>query len=265
MSFKDENVIVFGMNNSLELAKEIGSVLKTEVSEVGQITFKDGEDLLYSYDTVRNKTVFIICNTSSPVNDNYMKLFIFVDSLKRASAKRIICVMTYYGYSRQDRKVQGRQPITARLMADLLERSGVDKVIAIDLHNPSIQGFFNIPVDDLRGHFIFLKELKNRDEKFTIVSPDHGGAVRARQLSELLNNEEEIAIIDKRRTAPNVSEIVSVLGNVKDKNVVIYDDIIDTGGTILHAAEALKKQGAKKNYYCCYTWFIFMWIWNFWK
>ncbi len=246
MAKEQDNIVIFGMDNSEKLTAEIGKFLKRDVLPVQKIVFADGENLVYSDTTVRNKTVFVICNTSKPVNDNLMSLLIFIDSLKRASAKRIICVMTYYGYARQDRKASGRQPITAKLVADLLETAGVDKVITIDLHNPSIQGFFDIPVDDLRGQFIFSNELRNRTDKFVIVSPDHGGAVRARQLSELLKNDEQIAIIDKRRTGPNVSEIMGVLGNVENKNVVIYDDIIDTGGTIIHAAETLKKQGAKK-------------------
>ncbi|WP_373437622.1 ribose-phosphate pyrophosphokinase [Metamycoplasma equirhinis] len=243
---EQDNIVIFGMDNSEKLTAEIGKFLKRDVLPVQKIVFADGENLVYSDTTVRNKTVFVICNTSKPVNDNLMSLLIFIDSLKRASAKRIICVMTYYGYARQDRKASGRQPITAKLVADLLETAGVNKVITIDLHNPSIQGFFDIPVADLRGQFIFSNELRNRTDKFVIVSPDHGGAVRARQLSELLKSDEQIAIIDKRRTGPNVSEIMGVLGNVENKNVVIYDDIIDTGGTIIHAAETLKKQGAKK-------------------
>ncbi|WP_373437105.1 ribose-phosphate pyrophosphokinase [Metamycoplasma equirhinis] len=246
MAKEQDNIVIFGMDNSEKLTAEIGKFLKRDVLPVQKIVFADGENLVYSDTTVRNKTVFVICNTSKPVNDNLMSLLIFIDSLKRASAKRIICVMTYYGYARQDRKASGRQPITAKLVADLLETAGVNKVITIDLHNPSIQGFFDIPVADLRGQFIFSNELRNRTDKFVIVSPDHGGAVRARQLSELLKNDEQIAIIDKRRTGPNVSEIMGVLGNVENKNVVIYDDIIDTGGTIIHAAETLKKQGAKK-------------------
>ncbi|WP_373437945.1 ribose-phosphate pyrophosphokinase [Metamycoplasma equirhinis] len=246
MAKEQDNIVIFGMDNSEKLTAEIGKFLKRDVLPVQKIVFADGENLVYSDTTVRNKTVFVICNTSKPVNDNLMSLLIFIDSLKRASAERIICVMTYYGYARQDRKASGRQPITAKLVADLLETAGVNKVITIDLHNPSIQGFFDIPVDDLRGQFIFSNELRNRTDKFVIVSPDHGGAVRARQLSELLKSDEQIAIIDKRRTGPNVSEIMGVLGNVENKNVVIYDDIIDTGGTIIHAAETLKKQGAKK-------------------
>lgn len=239
-------VVIFGLENSWDLAQKISKSINMEVSPVQKVTFADGEKLLYSDLTVRNKSVFIICNTSKPVNDNLMELLIFIDSLKRASAKNINVVITYYGYARQDRKASGRQPISAKLIADLLETAGATKIIAIDLHNPSIQGFFDIPVDDLRGQFIFSKELKNRDEKFVIVSPDHGGAVRARQLSELLESDDEIAIIDKRRTGPNKSEIMGVLGNVSGKNAVIYDDIIDTGGTILHAVKALKEQGAKK-------------------
>ncbi|PZV99964.1 ribose-phosphate pyrophosphokinase [Metamycoplasma auris] len=243
---KDDNIAIFTMENSQKLADEIGRYLKREVKKVNKIVFADGERMLYPNETVRNKTVFIINNTSKPVNDNLMDLLIFIDSLKRASAKRIICVTTYYGYARQDRMASGRQPITAKLVADLLEKAGASKIITLDLHNASIQGFFNIPVDDLRGQFIFSNEFRLRNDKYVIVSPDHGGAVRARQLSELLKSEEPIAIIDKRRTAPNVSEIMGVLGDVKDKNVIVYDDIIDTGGTIIHAAEVLKKQGAKK-------------------
>ncbi|WP_412031741.1 ribose-phosphate pyrophosphokinase [Metamycoplasma buccale] len=247
MKFNMNNdVVIFGMDNSWELASKIGKSINREITPVQKTTFADGEQLLFSNITVRDQSVFIICNTSRPVNDNLMSLLIFIDSLKRASAQRIIVVMTYYGYARQDRKASGRQPITARLVADLLSTAGADKVITIDLHNPSIQGFFNIPVDDLRGQFIFSNELRARKDKFVIVSPDHGGAVRARQLSELLKNDDEIAIIDKRRTGPNKSEIMGVLGNVEGKNVIIYDDIIDTGGTILNAAHALKKQGAKK-------------------
>ncbi|VEU81402.1 ribose-phosphate pyrophosphokinase [Mycoplasmopsis arginini] len=246
MNKAEDNVIIFGMDNSQKLANEIGKYLNKEIKSINKIVFADGEQLIYPEETVRNKTVFIINNTGKPVNDNLMSLLIFIDSLKRASAKRIICVTTYYGYARQDRKTSGRHPITAKLVADLLETAGADKLITLDLHNASIQGFFNIPVDDLRGQFIFSKELRGRKDKFVIVSPDHGGAVRARQLSELLDSDEQIAIIDKRRTGPNVSEIMGVLGNVKNKNVIIFDDIIDTGGTIIHAAETLKAQGAKK-------------------
>ena len=188
---------------------------------------------------------FVIASASAPVNDNIMELLLFVDSLKRASAETITVVLTYYGYARQDRKASGRQPIGARLIADLLETAGVTKVISVDLHNPSIQGFFNIPLDDLRGQYVIAEQIKKAG-KFTVVSPDHGGTVRARVLAELISPEIQIAIVDKRRTGPNQSEVLGILGNVKGKNVVIIDDMIDTGGTIIKAAEALKEQGAKK-------------------
>ncbi|ACF07053.1 ribose-phosphate pyrophosphokinase [Metamycoplasma arthritidis] len=247
MKAKQNNeIVIFGMENSQDLANKIGEHLNMPIVPVQKIKFADGEELLYSNEVVRNKTVFVICNTGKPVNDNLMGLLIFIDSLKRASAKAIIVVMTYYGYARQDRKASGRQPITAKLVADLLTVAGATKIITTDLHNPSIQGFFNIPVDDLGGQFIFSNELRKRKENYVIVSPDHGGAVRARQLSELLMHDEEIAIIDKRRTAPNKSEIMGVLGNVEGKNVIVYDDIIDTGGTIINAARILKQRGAKK-------------------
>lgn len=241
-----EKIRIFAGSSSKELAKKIAEYLEIDLSSNQIVKFADGETFVKSNESVRGCKVFIIQSTSKPVNESLMELLIFIDALRRASAREITAVIPYYGYARQDRKAAGRQPISARLVADLLQTAGASKIIAIDLHNPSIQGFFNIPVDDLRGQFIFGKELKNRKDKFVIVSPDHGGAVRARQLSELLQSDDEIAIIDKRRTGPNKSEIMGVLGNVADKNVVIYDDIIDTGGTILHAVEALKEQGAKK-------------------
>jgi ribose-phosphate pyrophosphokinase len=200
--------------------------------------------LFVSKETVRNKNVFIVASSSTPVNENIIQLLIFVDSLKRASAKSITVILAYYGYSRQDRKIMGRQPIAAKLIADLLEKSGVTKLISCDLHNPSIQGFFNIPVDDLKGQYILAPSIK-KIGKFTIASPDHGGAVRARILSEILSDSIEIAIVDKRRTKPNQTETMGILGDVKNKNIVILDDIIDTGQTIIKATHALKKVGAK--------------------
>ncbi|MBN0919532.1 ribose-phosphate pyrophosphokinase [[Mycoplasma] gypis] len=238
--------IIFGMDNSWELAEEIGQILEIEVQKPKKLVFSDGERMLSSEITVRNLNTYIVCNTGSPVNDNLMDLLIFIDSLKRASAKTINVVMTYYGYARQDRKADGRQPVTAKLIADLLQTAGITKLITIDLHNSSIQGFFDVPVDDLRGQLIFAEEFRKRHDTFTVTSPDHGGAVRARQLSELISNDVQIAIVDKRRTAPNVSEVMGVLGDVKDKNVVIIDDIIDTGGTIIKAAHVLKECGAKE-------------------
>ncbi|TCG11587.1 ribose-phosphate pyrophosphokinase [Mycoplasma todarodis] len=236
---------IFAMENSEVLGGKISSILGIELSQIEKTKFSDGEVLVQSKDTFRNKDVFIIASTSTPVNDNIMELLLFIDSLKRASARHITVVNTYYGYSRQDRKAKGRQPIGAKLFADLLQTAGATKIIAVDLHNPSIQGFFDIPLDDLKGQFVFAPEIK-KTGKFSVVSPDHGGAVRARVLAELVADTVQVAIVDKRRTGPNQSVISGILGDVKGKNCVIIDDMIDTGGTIIKAAEELKRQGAKK-------------------
>ena len=236
---------LFAMPNVQKLGQKVATELKMPLSEITHIVFADGESILSAKETVRNKNVFIVASTCSPANTNIMELLLFVDSLKRASAKTITVALSYYGYARQDRKAAGRQPIGAKLVADLLERAGVTKVIAIDLHNPSIQGFFDIPVDDLKAQYVLAAEIKKHG-KFTIASPDHGGAVRARVLAELIADTVEIAIVDKRRTGTNKSMTMGVLGNVKNKNVVIVDDMIDTGGTIIKAAKALRKNGAKK-------------------
>ncbi|MGY6171811.1 ribose-phosphate pyrophosphokinase [Candidatus Mycoplasma pogonae] len=238
--------VLFGMNNSKELAQKISQHIKIPVSETQRTVFSDGEILVNAVETVRNCDVYVVASASAPVNENIMELLIFIDSLKRASAKSINVILSYYGYARQDRKSKGRQPISAKLIANLLCTAGVNKIIAIDLHNPSIQGFFDIPVDDLRGQFVLAEHIKKYSNKFTIVSPDHGGAVRARILSEIISNTVEIAIIDKRRTGPNQSEVLGLIGNVQNRDVVIIDDMIDTGGTIIKAAEALKLNGAKK-------------------
>ncbi|TCG11548.1 ribose-phosphate pyrophosphokinase [Mycoplasma marinum] len=242
---KNNDVRLFAMENSEELGGRISKIIGTDLSKIAKTVFSDGEVLVQAIDTVRNKDVFVIASTSTPVNDNIMELLLFIDSLKRASARRITVVNTYYGYARQDRKAKGRQPIGAKLFADLLETAGVDKIIGVDLHNPSIQGFFNVPVDDLKGQFVFAPEIKKLS-KFSVVSPDHGGAVRARVLAELVADTVQVAIVDKRRTGPNESVISGVLGDVEGKNCVIIDDMIDTGGTIIKAAEELKRQGAKK-------------------
>ncbi|AAT28052.1 ribose-phosphate diphosphokinase [[Mycoplasma] mobile] len=241
----EENVI-FGTSNSIELATEIAKKTNIPFATFEKVVFADGEIKVKSNVVVRNRIVYIIFSGSSPVNENLMELFLFIDSLKRASAKEINVVLTYFPYARQDRKNKGRESIGAKAIADILERMGSTKIISIDLHNSSIQAFFDIPTDDLKGQFILAKELKKSNEKFTVASPDHGGAVRARQLAELISDSIKIAIVDKRRTGPNKSEIVGVLGEVEGKNIVIIDDIIDTGGTIIKAAEMLKSLGAKK-------------------
>ena len=245
-----KKVKVFTLSSNPELAQEICDSIGIPLSDCEVLHFADGEINVQINETVRGHHVFVIQPTSAPVNDHLMELLIMCDALKRASAKTINLVVPYYGYSRQDRKASQREPIGAKLIARLLETSGVNKLITFDLHNPSIQGFYDIPVDDLRWMYPLTQSLLKEEKKmkFTIVSPDHGGAVRARRLAELITKEIKIAIVDKRRTGPNVSEIVGLLGDVKDKNCIIYDDIIDTGGTIIKAANYLKEKGAKKIY-----------------
>ncbi|MCK5866834.1 MAG: ribose-phosphate pyrophosphokinase [Mycoplasmataceae bacterium] len=233
------------MPNVEDLGLRISKEIEIPLTKIKYIKYADGETMLSSERTVRNKNVFVIASTSMPVNDNYMELLLFIDSLKRASAKTITIAISYYGYARQDRKAKGRQPIGAKMIADLLKKVGATKIIAVDLHNPSIQGFFDIPLDDLKAQYILAPEIK-KSGKFTIASPDHGGAVRARVLADIISNSVDIAIVDKRRTGPNESKVMGVLGRVKGNNVVILDDMIDTGGTIIKAAEALKNAGANK-------------------
>ncbi len=244
---KDKSIL-FGLENQKELAQKVANNLKIKVTNIDKTIFSDGEMLVKSSETVRNKKVYVICSLFS--HDSIIELLLFIDSLKRASAGNIVVISTYMSYSRQDRKASQREPIGAKLIARLLETSGVNKLITFDLHNPSIQGFYDIPVDDLRWMYPLTQYLLKEEKKakFTIVSPDHGGAVRARRLAELITKEIKIAIVDKRRTGPNIAEIVGLLGDVKDKNCIIYDDIIDTGGTIIKAANYLKEKGAKKIY-----------------
>lgn len=244
----EKKAIVFGLTNQLELAKLVANSLKVKLTEIDTTIFSDKEILVKSSRTVRNKIAYIICSLDS--HNSLMELLLFVDSLKRASVSKVIVISTYMCYSRQDRKTSQRESIGAKLIAKLLETSGVDKLISFDLHNPSIQGFYDVPVDDLRWIYQLTNSLYKEEKKmkFTIVSPDHGGAVRARRFAELITKDIKIAIIDKRRTEPNVSEIVGLLGEVKDKNCIIIDDIIDTGGTILKAAKYLKENGANNIY-----------------
>lgn len=250
MSSKINNkkCVLFGLSSQIELSKAVAKNLKTNLTNTITTTFSDGEILIKSSETVRNKNAYIICSIDS--HNALMELLLFVDSLKRASASKIVVIATYLAYSRQDRKASQREPIGAKLIAKLLESAGVNKIITFDLHNPSIQGFYDIPVDDLRWNYPLTMNLLSEEKKmkFTIVSPDHGGAVRARRFAELITKDIKIAIIDKRRTKPNVSEIVGLLGDVKNKNCIIIDDLIDTGGTIIKAAEHLKNNGAKKIY-----------------
>ena len=206
--------------------------------------FSDGEISVNILESVRGQDVYVIQSTNNPVNDNLMELLIMIDALKRASAGRINAVIPYYGYARQDRKAKARDPITAKLVADLIVAAGADRVLTMDLHANQIQGYFNIPVDHLLGMPILAKYLNEEHmEDLVVVSPDHGSVTRARNLAQMLNC--PIAIIDKRRPEPNKSEIMNIIGNIEGKNCIIIDDMIDTAGTICNAANAIKALGAK--------------------
>lgn len=241
--YHGEKLKLFALNSNKSLAEEISKNLDIPLSTCHIQRFADGEIGVDIDETVRGHKVFVVQSTSAPVNDHVMELLIFIDALKRASAREINIILPYYGYSRQDRKAKSRQPISAKLIADLLTVAGATRVICLDLHAAQIQGFFNIPIDNLQGMPLFQKYIeKNKINNFVVVSPDHGGANRARKLAEPFNA--EIAIIDKRRPKPNVSEVMNIIGDVQGKNCVIIDDIIDTAGTVNNAAKALKEAGA---------------------
>jgi ribose-phosphate pyrophosphokinase len=212
--------------------------------------FSDGEINIYIGESVRGADVFIVQPICNPINDNLMELLIMMDALKRASAKSINTVIPYYGYARQDRKTRARDPITAKLVADLLTAAGANRVIVMDLHAGQIQGFFNIPVDHLLGMPIIAKYLEQKNlGPAVVISPDMGGVTRARELAERLQL--PMAIIDKRRPEPNVSEVMNIIGNVRDKTVIMLDDIIDTAGTVVQGAAVLLEHGAREVYACC--------------
>ena len=216
----------------MTLQKQIAKVIGVELGKCSVTRFSDGEIQINIEESIRGCDVFIIQSTNTPVNEHLMELLIMIDALKRASAKSICVVMPYYGYARQDRKARAREPITAKLVANLLETAGATRMITLDLHAPQIQGFFDIPIDHLMGVPIlseyFLK--KDLEGEIVIVSPDHGGVTRARKMAERLKA--PIAIIDKRRPSPNVAEVMNIVGNVEGKTCILIDDIIDTAGTI---------------------------------
>ncbi|MFB1051075.1 ribose-phosphate diphosphokinase [Paraliobacillus sp. JSM ZJ581] len=248
--YQDSFLKVFTLNSNPHLAKEIADEIGVPLGECSVTTFSDGEIQINIEESVRGCDVYVVQSTCVPVNQHIMEVLIMIDALKRASAKTINIVMPYYGYARQDRKARAREPITAKLVADLLQVAGASRVISLDLHAPQIQGFFDIPVDQLVGVPIlsdFWKE-KGLDD-VVIVSPDHGGVTRARQLAERLKA--PIAIIDKRRPRPNVAEVMNIVGDIKGKTAILIDDIIDTAGTITLGANALIKNGAKEVYACC--------------
>jgi ribose-phosphate pyrophosphokinase len=249
--YLDPNLKVFTLNSNVELAKEIAKVIGVELGKCSVTRFSDGEIQINIEESIRGCDVFVIQSTSSPVNEHLMELLILIDALKRASAKTINLVIPYYGYARQDRKARAREPITAKLVANLLETAGATRVITLDLHAPQIQGFFDIPIDHLMGVPILAQYFKNKqyNSDIVIVSPDHGGVTRARKLAEQLKA--PIAIIDKRRPKPNVAEVMNIVGHIEGKVAILIDDIIDTAGTITLAANALVENGASEVYACC--------------
>lgn len=250
MPYSDSSLKVFTCNANPELAQEIVDTIGIPMGDAEVVHFSDGEIQIKLNESVRGSDVFVIQPTSAPVNEHLMELLIMVDALKRASAKSINVVIPYYGYARQDRKARARDPITAKLVANLIEKAGAHRMISMDLHATQIQGFFDIPVDHLLGVPILADffSKKNLDD-IVIVSPDHGGVTRARKMAERLGA--PIAIIDKRRPEPNVAEIMNIVGNVEGKTAILIDDIIDTAGTITLAANALKEAGAKEVYASC--------------
>ncbi|NLD11481.1 MAG: ribose-phosphate pyrophosphokinase, partial [Clostridiales bacterium] len=240
---------VFAGNAHPKLAEEITSIMGKPLGKATVTKFSDGEISVSLWESVRGVDVYIIQPTCGPVNDNLMELLIMIDAMKRASAGRINAVIPYYGYARQDRKAKARDPITAKLVANLLVADGADRVLTMDLHANQIQGYFDIPVDHLVGMPILAKYFKEKNlEDVVIVSPDHGSVTRARNMAEYLDC--PIAIVDKRRPEPNKSEIMNIIGNIDGKNCIILDDMIDTAGTITNAANAIKDLGAKDVYAC---------------
>lgn len=238
---------LFAGNATPELAQRIADRLYISLGDATVDRFSDGEIAVQINENVRGSDVFIIQSTCAPTNDNLMELVVMIDAMRRASAGRITAVIPYFGYARQDRRVRSaRVPITAKVVADFLSNVGVDRVLTIDLHAEQIQGFFDVPVDNIFGTPVLLEDMHDRDlESPVVVSPDLGGVVRARATAKALNNI-DIAIVDKRRPRANVSEVMNLIGDVEGRDCLIVDDMIDTGGTLCKAAEALKGRGAKR-------------------
>ena len=245
-----KKIKLFTLSSNRELAEEIAESLGIELAECEVKRFADGEVNVQIKETVRGHHVFVVQPTTNPVNEHLMELLIMVDALKRASASTINLIIPYYGYCRQDRKSRSREPITAKLVADLIQTAGATRVIAMDLHAPQIQGFFDIPIDNFLGLPILVNYLIDKKfEDVVVVSPDHGGAVRAREFAKVLGT--SIAIIDKRRPEPNKAEVMNIIGDINNKTCIIVDDICDTAGTLTAAANALMEKGAKEVYAAC--------------
>ncbi len=250
--YEDPKLKIFALSSNKALATKIADEVGVELGEIDIARFADGEIKVSIDESVRGTHVYIIQGTSAPVNDNLMELMITIDALRRASVAQINLVMPYYGYARQDRKAQPREPITSKLVANMLEMVGADRIIALDLHAAQIQGFFDVPVDHLLGAPLlanYFIDHKLVGDDVVIVSPDHGGVTRARKLAEFLKS--PIAIVDKRRPRANVAEIMNIVGDVQGKTAIIIDDMIDTAGTITLAAQAIMDRGAKAVYATC--------------
>ncbi|MCF0119782.1 MAG: ribose-phosphate diphosphokinase [Limosilactobacillus mucosae] len=246
--YADPKLKIFALNSNRPLAQKIADEVGVELGKLSVDRFSDGEIQINIEESVRGDNVYVIQSTSAPVNDNLMELMIMIDALRRASANTINVVLPYYGYARQDRKARSREPITAKLVANMLQNSGATRIVALDLHAAQIQGFFDIPVDHLMGAPLLADYFINEGvaANAVVVSPDHGGVTRARALAEFLKA--PIAIIDKRRPRPNVAKIMNIIGDVKGKKCIMIDDMIDTAGTISKGAQALMDAGAEEVY-----------------
>ena len=255
MNFHGKGIKIFAGNSNPTVAKHIADALKMPLGKVDVKTFSDGEISVSLNESVRGSDCFIVQSTCNPVNQNLMELLIMIDAMKRASAARITAVIPYFGYARQDRKAKARDPISAKLVADLITTAGADRVLTMDLHAPQIQGFFNIPVDHLVGGRLLASFLKNKVKNYTdeyiVVSPDLGSVTRVRAFASKLSL--PIAIIDKRRQRANVSEVMNIIGDVKNKNVILVDDMIDTAGTLCNAASAVIEKGEANAVLACAT------------
>lgn len=254
MNIHGKDIKIFTANSNPRVAKEIAQQLGLPLGDSEVVTFSDGEINVSIKESVRGSDVFVIQSTCTPVNDNLMELLIMIDAFKRASAGRITAVIPYLGYARQDRKVKARDPISAKLVADLITVSGADRVLSMDLHCPQIQGFFNIPVDHLLGVPLLVTHFNEKfsnKENCVVVSPDLGSVTRARTFA--LRYGVPLAIVDKRRQKANVSEVMNIIGDVKDKKIIIVDDMVDTAGTLCNAAKALMEIGGAKEVYACAT------------
>ena len=252
MNTSGSEIKIIAGNSNMELAQKIADYIGVKVADCQVTTFSDGEISVNINETVRGCDVFVVQSTNNPVNENLMELLIMIDALRRASAGRITAVIPYYGYARQDRKAKARDPITAKLVANLITAAGADRVLTMDLHAAQIQGYFDIPLDHMLGGSLLANYFNEKNiEDLVVVSPDLGSVTRSRKFANQLDGEVPLAIIDKRRPKANVCEVMNLIGDVKGKNVIMLDDMIDTAGTITNAANALKEFGAKNIYACC--------------